>query len=511
MYDTTSAAESTPNVDLTDSVKWLPHSNHRLNAQPSTMDDLDPSSPSSHASQAATAPQTAKSRLEDSHMIPKLGDFSRLLLDSGSSSTATSSSHRFATTSPTPSSKTSRPHSFLDHDTDDDEHRTASLGNFARIFGTFGTSGSPKPPSSPSRPTAATLVDQAAIVQDSTKEVQVVKGKQNISIRILAPDRHKLVENDCADKVIPTVAGVVSESESASDADSYTTPATSLSTSPERNVAALKHLKTRATLRNHHVPWHNGLTREQNHQVVLEKLKSHHMIDHLTAKACPDNTANGIYVFLDTSNIYISFLNALKDKLGIDRNDRLTPAPAFDVEFLTKILVRDRPVNVKNAGCSYRPDRPEPPVIGELKKLGYSVDVRERKRLEEPCSPPRERGASHRSKNTHLIPPSSSDRVHYMEDLVDETLQTRIGEAVMKHFQNPGTLVLATGDGKAAKFSDGFFTYADRALKMGWNVEVVSWNLSLSSAWRDASWANAWGHRFRVIHLDEFLLELCAS
>jgi hypothetical protein len=510
MHDTTSTPDSKPNVDLAESAKWLPHSNHRPNHN-SPMDDPDPPSPSACASQPVMAQPP-----QDSSMIPKLGDFSRLRLDSGSSP-ATNSPRHHASTSPS-SSKTLRHHSPHALHTNDNDGKAASLGNFARIFGAFGAAGLAKQPSvSSTATTAAPPVEPSPTVLDSTEEVQVVAAKQNISIQILSPDREKSCESKRADKVSPTAAGAgagagaVSESESASDADSYTTPATSLSTSPNGKFIVLKDLKSRAIQRKQYVPWHNGLTREQTHQVVLEKLKSHHMLDHLTSKACPATVVNGIHVFLDTSNIYISFLNALKDKLGMDRNDRLTPAPALNVEFLTKILVRDRLVNVKNAGCSFRPDRPEPPVVEQLRKLGYSVDVRERKRLEEPCSPPRDRGASQRNKNTHSIPPPSSDRVHYAEDLVDETLQTRIGEAVMKHFQTPGTLVLATGDGKAAKFSDGFFTYADRALKMGWNVEVVSWNLSLSFAWRDASWAGAWGHRFRIIQLDDFLLELCAS
>jgi hypothetical protein len=78
----------------------------------------------------------------------------------------------------------------------------------------------------------------------------------------------------------------------------------------------------------------------------------------------------------------------------------------------------------------------------------------------------------------------------------------------MEYFEEQGTLVLATGDAKPAKYSDGFFTYAERALKMGWNVEVVSWNLSLSSSWKDPSWTKKWDHRFRLIELDEFLDDL---
>jgi hypothetical protein len=78
----------------------------------------------------------------------------------------------------------------------------------------------------------------------------------------------------------------------------------------------------------------------------------------------------------------------------------------------------------------------------------------------------------------------------------------------MEHFSRPGTLVMATGDAKPAKYSDGFFTYADRALKMGWHVEVVSWRSSLSNSWRNPEWTAQWGDKFRVIELDDYIDDL---
>lgn len=229
------------------------------------------------------------------------------------------------------------------------------------------------------------------------------------------------------------------------------------------------------------------------------------MVDRVTGDRYSSIANNGIYVFLDTSNIEISFRNAVKDRMGVDRSVILEPAPFLDMEFLTQILVRDRKVNVKNAGCSHRPDRPLPVVVKQLRKLGYQVDVRERKLLlDDPVSPIKRGYRSSRGS-------APNDNAHYVEDLVDETLQTRIYESVMEDFANPGTLVLATGDGKAAKFSDGFFACANRALKMGWNVEVISWQTSLSSVWTDPTWTRHWGDRFRLIRLDWFMDELYPS
>lgn len=136
----------------------------------------------------------------------------------------------------------------------------------------------------------------------------------------------------------------------------------------------------------------------------------------------------------------------------------------------------------------------------DLRDLGYHVDVRERKRVENSGH------NFHRSKSSFLCASKAVSR--YVEDLVDETLQTRIAEAVMEYFQEPGTIVLATGDAKPAQYSDGFFRYVERALRMGWNVELVAWQGSLSSSWKNLEWTSTWGERFRVIELDHFIYDL---
>lgn len=252
------------------------------------------------------------------------------------------------------------------------------------------------------------------------------------------------------------------------------------------------------------------------------KLIRYSLTDTLTKHQHPTVGKNGIYVFLDTSNIQISYTQALKDSLGVDRAVALKPAPALDMEFLTKIMVRDRSVMVKRAGCSFRPDRPQPPVIKELQRLEYDVDVRPRRLIQDGHQQPSASfsSASHSRRNcrcschSHSLHHSDSDadtNGRYVEDLVDETLQNRMYESLTENLAAPGTLVLATGDGKPAQFSDGFFAVADRALKAGWNIELVSWRLSLSSAWRDPAWAGKWGDRFRIILLDSFLDELYPS
>jgi hypothetical protein len=243
----------------------------------------------------------------------------------------------------------------------------------------------------------------------------------------------------------------------------------------------------------------SGRSEEAKHKSLSASLVQYYVGDAVAGSLYPTAKANGVHVFLDLSNIQISLHHALRIRYGLDPHTRFSPVPRLNMAFLTEILIRQRLVRALNAGCSHRPDRSEPCFVDQLRRLGYHVDVRERRRVEgarSPAPPPSKRVSS------------GPEDVRYVEDLVDETLQIRIGESVMEYFEEQGTLVLATGDAKPAKYSDGFLTYAERALRMGWNVEVVSWNLSLSSSWKDPSWTKRWGHRFRLIELDEFLDDL---
>lgn len=207
------------------------------------------------------------------------------------------------------------------------------------------------------------------------------------------------------------------------------------------------------------------------------------------AEKHPTITSQGVHVFVDMSNIDIGYQRTLKGFRRLDENTRLSPVPHLNLQFLTEILVRDRPVVALNVCCSTLPGRSEPRYVQQLRELGYHVDLRERKGVLE----------------GGLTFTGSTDTLRFVEDLVDETLQVRMAESVMEYFLTPGTIVLATGDAKPSPHSDGFFSYVERALKMGWNVEVVSWRGNLSQRWIDRQWTSQWRDKFRVILLDEFL------
>lgn len=245
---------------------------------------------------------------------------------------------------------------------------------------------------------------------------------------------------------------------------------------------------------HHSRSWMNSVReklrlKDDRHRALMMNLVPYRVRDASTAEKYPTITSQGVHVFVDMSNIDIGYQRTLKGFRRLDENTRLSPVPHLNLQFLTKILLRDRPVAALNVCCSTLPGRSEPRYVQQLRELGYHVDLRERKGVLE----------------GGLTFTGASDTLRFVEDLVDETLQVRMAESVMEYFLTPGTIVLATGDAKPSPHSDGFFSYVERALKMGWNVEVVSWRGNLSQRWIDRHWTSQWRDKFRVILLDEFL------
>ena len=94
-----------------------------------------------------------------------------------------------------------------------------------------------------------------------------------------------------------------------------------------------------------------------------------------------------------------------------------------------------------------------------------------------------------------------------IEQGVDEVLHLKILESVVDS-DEPGTMVLATGDAAQAEYSEGFMAMAERALKKGWCVELVSWSKNISAMYTRKEWTQAWGERFRIVTLDDYAEEL---
>jgi hypothetical protein len=103
--------------------------------------------------------------------------------------------------------------------------------------------------------------------------------------------------------------------------------------------------------------------------------------------------------------------------------------------------------------------------------------------------------------NTDLLRKVENDDGRLVEQGVDEMLHLKIANLLLD-VEHPGSLVLATGDGRLSQFGTGFAAQAERALRRGWRVDVWSWKEQLSGAY--ARLAMQFGTKVRVHELDPF-------
>lgn len=211
-----------------------------------------------------------------------------------------------------------------------------------------------------------------------------------------------------------------------------------------------------------------------------------------------DLASRELHIFVDNSNILIGFYEAYKSKHTI--TDPFFRAPKFDFHAFTTILERGRPVSRKFLAGSNPLVQP----VALAQHLGYQVSILERvvdtntNRVESTSSP-------YMSDSATRTPQRERKR----EQAVDEILHLKILERLLD-VSTPGIIVLATGDAAPAEFSPdgGFLKCIQRALKRGWDVELVCWRKSMSRLWREKTFRVESGEKFRVIELDDFVDEL---
>ncbi|KAK3724388.1 hypothetical protein LTR37_001012 [Vermiconidia calcicola] len=238
-----------------------------------------------------------------------------------------------------------------------------------------------------------------------------------------------------------------------------------------------------------------------------------------------NNDPNGIHVFVDASNIFIGFNEQLKRSRGIAP---WIQVPSVDLSFdaLALLMERRRPVAKRVLAGSM----PHLPAFDKAKAVGYECSVLEkvykarelterqvffkehdragvRKRAK---APPANavatvKGVGSGSGSETNTPQYAPARM--IEQGVDEILHLKILESVVDA-EKPSTIVLATGDAAQAEYSQGFMAMAERALKKGWTVELVSWSKNISAMYTRKGWVDAWGERFRIITLDDYAEEL---
>lgn len=238
----------------------------------------------------------------------------------------------------------------------------------------------------------------------------------------------------------------------------------------------------------------------------------------------------GIHVFVDASNILIGFMDHLKRARQIPEHTRVPRVyPSFHA--LALLLERRRPVAKRVLAGS----TPHVPAFDEAKQIGYDCSIldkvwkarelTERQRRFAVKAANGGRPASGHGSDSGGNGGGLSDTVphhqqpKWVEQGVDEVLHLKILESILdvpvaEHDASKAgscerpTMVLATGDAAEAEYSSGFRKMVERALRHGWNVEVMAWDASINYDWRKMEKRPEWQGRFRIITLDDYAEEL---
>ncbi|SPO05093.1 uncharacterized protein DNG_07778 [Cephalotrichum gorgonifer] len=251
--------------------------------------------------------------------------------------------------------------------------------------------------------------------------------------------------------------------------------------------------------------------------ILMGKLRLEMILD-LSVQTKDLNRNPIAHVFIDMSNIYIGFNDAVKAAMGVPSHARTRRAP-LDFRSLSKVLERRRTIGAREVvGSAADPESVSdlPQHFHDAKNLGYETSILRRvlkpaKSNPDTSSPLSTSSAGMSSSESGEYYGVSHREMSYREQGVDEILQLKMGNTAMAYLGEPGIMVLATGDAERAEYSDGFQKQVERILKMGWVVEVVSWKRCLSSAWKTSKWTQEWGARFRIILLDPYVDELLAT
>ncbi|KEQ99718.1 hypothetical protein AUEXF2481DRAFT_25604 [Aureobasidium subglaciale EXF-2481] len=236
------------------------------------------------------------------------------------------------------------------------------------------------------------------------------------------------------------------------------------------------------------------------------------------------NDPNGIHVFVDASNIFIGFHDQLKRARDIPQHVHV---PKVDLSFdaLALLMERRRPVAKRCLVGS----KPHMAAFDVAHRVGYECNILDKvlkarelterqKFFQEQEKKWHRRSSGYKngtstggdsagsgSETGNTGPVYAPER--YIEQGVDEIIHLKMMESIVDT-ETPSTMVLATGDAAQAEYSEGFLKMAERALKKGWRVELVSWSKNISLAYKKAAWQKKWDGRFRIIELDTYAEEL---
>jgi hypothetical protein len=232
-------------------------------------------------------------------------------------------------------------------------------------------------------------------------------------------------------------------------------------------------------------------------------------------------TPEGVHVFVDASNIMIGF----KDML------RLNGIQPFDMSFdsLALLMERRRPVAKRVFVGSHREANPLPQItrlVETSKAVGYECNVQEQVYIAREESKKKKffndvsrigwqraiqkrsgSGSDSETGAAAAAAPKTPSTPKWVEQGVDELLHLKMCQSLLDT-ELPSTMVLATGDGAEAEMSDGFLAHVERALRMGWKVELITWRQQTNGGYKRRAFRQKWGDQFTITELDDFLEDL---
>ena len=227
----------------------------------------------------------------------------------------------------------------------------------------------------------------------------------------------------------------------------------------------------------------------------------------------PSTTLTGLELTNGLEQIMVGFHDAVKVSRNIAITTRIRRLPLSFKNF-SLILERGRPIAKRVLVGSDRFA-----AINEGERLGYEANIldrvhkvkhmtvrQQRFRKNPPARGSLQDAAGGSGSETNDAPDGSGGE-RWVEQGVDEILHLKILESLLDT-DDPSTIVLATGDAAEAEFSGGFMKMVERALRRGWNVELVSFSKVTSNAYRRKEFRAKWRDQFQVIALDGFIEEL---
>jgi hypothetical protein len=221
----------------------------------------------------------------------------------------------------------------------------------------------------------------------------------------------------------------------------------------------------------------------------------------------PLTAPTGLHIFVDLSNILIGLKKFIDEHphlamRGAPTPTKSTPArtPGLDFDTFSLLMERGRPAAKRFVLGSWPIHRSDMfnRTLGKARKRGYETTIWQKvQRLPE---------------GPQLMKPSGPQRTlpkagaGWMEQGVDEGIQLKMADSLL--FEEPQVMVIATGDGAKSTLGPGFAKYVEKALELGWHVELLAWSKSASLKYRDVNWQFQWQGRFRFVDLGDFAQHL---